>query len=88
MTSSTIPNSPPASKPRRRVSNRTVTINHALLLPILIYYVDKKGLPVLGKPRPGPQTERFLENEANLDIAVVIPAIKELHYPIRLARSK
>ena len=58
-------------------------IHHGLLLPILIYCLDKKGLPVLGKPRPGQETERFLENEAYLDIALVVPAIKELHDPIR-----
>lgn len=62
-------------------------IHHGLLLPILIYCVDKKGLPVLGKPRPGPETDRFLENEAYLDIALVVPAVKELHDPIRLART-
>ena len=63
-------------------------IHHALLLPILIYCVDKKGLPVLGKPRPGPDTDRFHEHEAYLDIALVVPTIKELHDPIRLARSR
>jgi len=62
-------------------------IHHGLLLPILIYCVDKKGLPVLGKPRPGPETERFLENEAYLDIPLVVPAIKELHDPMRLAQT-
>jgi len=54
-----------------------------LLLPILIYCVDKKGLPVLGKPRPGPETAHFIENEAYLDISAVVPAIKEIHDPIR-----
>ncbi|CDX30492.1 hypothetical protein MPLDJ20_130051 [Mesorhizobium plurifarium] len=29
--------------------------NHGLLLPILIYCVDKKGRPVLGKPSQGPR---------------------------------
>ncbi|ESX09205.1 hypothetical protein [Mesorhizobium sp. LSJC264A00] len=38
--------------------------NHGLLLPILIYCVDKKGRPVLGKPRPGPETAHFIEHEA------------------------
>lgn len=58
-------------------------IHHGLLLPILIYCVDKKGLPVLGKPRPGPETAHFIENGAYLDISVVVPAIKEIHDPIR-----
>ncbi|WP_287261434.1 YecA family protein [Mesorhizobium sp.] len=43
--------------------------NHGLLLPILIYCVDKKGMPVLGKPRPGPETAHFIEHEAYKDMA-------------------
>ncbi|RWB58768.1 MAG: hypothetical protein EOQ48_21975 [Mesorhizobium sp.] len=54
--------------------------NHGLLLPILIYCVDKKGRPVLGKPRPGPETAHFIEHEAYKDIALVVPALRELHY--------
>ncbi|WP_292597224.1 hypothetical protein [Mesorhizobium sp.] len=54
--------------------------NHGLLLAILIYCVDKKGRPVLGKPRPGPDTAHFIEHEAYKDIAPVIPALRELHY--------
>ncbi|ESX98398.1 hypothetical protein X753_31195 [Mesorhizobium sp. LNJC399B00] len=54
--------------------------NHGLLLPILIYCVDKKGRPVLGKPRPGPETARFIEHQAYKDIALVIPALREPHY--------
>ncbi|MER8428191.1 UPF0149 family protein [Mesorhizobium sp. M1403] len=57
--------------------------NHGLLLPILIYCVDKKGRPVLGKPRPGPDTAHFIEHEAYKDIALVIPALRELHYVTR-----
>ncbi|RWA98521.1 MAG: YecA family protein [Mesorhizobium sp.] len=57
--------------------------NHGLLLPILIYCVDKKGRPVLGKPRPGPETAHFIEHEAYKDIALVIPALRELHYVTR-----
>ncbi|WP_292192242.1 hypothetical protein [Mesorhizobium sp.] len=55
------------------------------LLPILIYCVDKKGRPVLGKPRPGPETAHFIEHEAYKDIALVIliPALRELHYVTR-----
>jgi hypothetical protein len=55
--------------------------NHGLLLPILIYCVDKKkGRPVLGKPRPGRETAHFIEHEAYKDTAFVIPALRELHY--------
>jgi yecA family protein len=61
-------------------------IHHGLLLPILAYCVDKKGAPVLGRPRPGPDTAQFFENEAYLDIPLVVPAIKELHNPLRSAR--
>ncbi|MER9362725.1 hypothetical protein [Mesorhizobium sp. M0500] len=57
--------------------------NHGLLLPILIYCVDKKGRPVLGKPRPGPETARFIEQEAYKDIALVIPSLRELHHVTR-----
>lgn len=60
-------------------------LHHGLLLPILAYCVDKKGAPVLGKPRPGPETAQFFENEAFLDIPLVVPAIKELHDPLRSA---
>ncbi|TIV49702.1 MAG: YecA family protein, partial [Mesorhizobium sp.] len=48
-----------------------------------IYCVDKKGRPVLGKPRPGPETAHFIEHEAYKDIALVIPALRELHYVTR-----
>lgn len=60
-------------------------IHHGLLLPILAYCVDRKGVPVLGKPRSGPETAQFFENEAYLYIPLVVPAIKELHDPLRSA---
>lgn len=63
-------------KPLLNVSN----INHGLLLPILIYCVDKKGQPVLGKPRTGPETAQFIEHEAYQDITLVVPALRELHH--------
>jgi len=59
--------------------------HHGLLLPILIYCEDKKGQPVLGKPRPGPETARFIDHEAYQDIALVVPALKELHQSTRNA---
>jgi yecA family protein len=52
---------------------------HGLLLPILIYCVDDNGHPVLGPPRPGPETASFIEHEAHLDIAPVLCAIRD-HY--------
>ncbi|EHH14022.1 hypothetical protein MEA186_00761, partial [Mesorhizobium amorphae CCNWGS0123] len=62
--------------------------NHGLLLPILIYCVDKKGRPVLGKPKPRAETARFIEHEAYKDIALVIPVLRELHYFTRYDAPK
>ena len=61
-------------KPLLKMSN----INHGLLLPIMIYCVDKKGRRVL-ETRSGPDTAHFIEHEAYKDIALVIPALNELH---------
>ncbi|WP_292530360.1 hypothetical protein [Mesorhizobium sp.] len=33
--------------------------------------------------RPGPETAHFIEHEAHKDIALVIPALRELHYVTR-----
>jgi uncharacterized protein len=66
-------------KPLLNVNNA----NHGLLLPILIYCLDRKGQPALGKPRSGPETARFLEHEAWRDIALVVPALKQLFDPDR-----
>jgi yecA family protein len=52
---------------------------HGLLLPILIYCKDKRDKPVLGPPRPGPQTEAFLEHEAHRDIPTVVAALRQHH---------
>lgn len=60
-------------------------IHHGLLLPILAYCVDKRGVSFLGKPRPNPKTAQFSENEAYLDILFVVPAIKEMYVPLRAA---
>jgi len=54
---------------------------HGLLLPIFIYCKDKKGRPVLGPPRPGPETAAFIEHEAHQDIAPVVAAIRQPHQP-------
>jgi uncharacterized protein len=53
---------------------------HGLLLPIFIYCKDKKDRPLLGPPRPGPETANFIEHEAYKDIAWTIPAIREHHH--------
>ncbi|BCG83341.1 hypothetical protein [Mesorhizobium sp. 113-3-3] len=39
----------------------------------------QKGKPLLGKPRPGPETTHFIELEAYTDFALVVPALRELH---------
>ena len=44
----------------------------------MIYCVDKKGRRVL-ETRSGPDTNQFIEHEAYKDIALVIPALNELH---------
>lgn len=49
--------------------------DHGLLLPILLYCTDPLGRPMLGPPREGPETERFLRT-AYHDIPLVIPAIR------------
>jgi uncharacterized protein len=53
---------------------------HRLLLPIFIYCKDKKGRPVLGPLRPGPETATFIEDEAHKDIASMVAAIREHHH--------
>lgn len=55
-------------------------IHHGLLLPILCYCVDDAGLPVLGPRRPGTATAHFFEHEAHKDIALVVPAIYNVHH--------
>lgn len=52
-----------------------------LFLPIFIYCKNDKGLPVLGPPRPGPETAAFIEHEAHTDIASVVVALREHHQP-------
>lgn len=55
-------------------------VEHGLLLPILAYCVDDKGKPVLGSRRPGKATEEFFAHEGYKDIALVVPAICEMHH--------
>jgi yecA family protein len=51
-----------------------------LFLPIFIYCKNEKGLPVLGPPRPGPETAAFIEHEAHRDIPSVVAALREHHH--------
>ena len=60
-------------------------IRHGLLLPILAYCVDEQGAYVLGPRNPGPTTEHFFEHEGHKDIALVVPAIRDLYREQRSA---
>lgn len=51
-----------------------------LFLPIFIYCKNEKGRPVLGPPRPGPETATFIEQEAHKDIAQAVASIREHHH--------
>ena len=62
-------------------------IDHGLLLPILLYCMDPLGRPMLGPPREGPETEKFLRT-AYQDIPLVIPAIRDFWMPQRLNQTK
>ena len=62
-------------------------IDHALLLPILLYCTDPLGNPLLGPPREGPETEEFGRN-AYHNIPLVIPAIREFWMPQRLKEGR
>jgi uncharacterized protein len=61
-------------------------VDHGLLLPILLYCTDPFGLPMLGPPREGPQTEQFLRT-AYQDIPLVIPAIRDFWMPQRVRQA-
>lgn len=56
--------------------------NHGLLLPILIYCVEKRGGP--SSASPGRARDRALHRARGYkDIALVITALRELHYVTR-----
>lgn len=59
-------------------------IHHGLLLPIFAYCVDEKISPYSAS-RVQVLTAHFFENEAYLDITLVVLAIKELYDPMRRA---
>ncbi len=62
-------------------------MDHGLMLPILLYCTNPLGRPMLGPPRQGPETEKFLRT-AYHDIAVVIPAIRDYWMPQRAIAAK
>jgi uncharacterized protein len=62
-------------------------VDHALLLPILLYCTDPLGNPLLGPPREGPETEEFVRN-AYHNIPLVIPAIRDFWMPRRLKNGR
>jgi uncharacterized protein len=63
------------------------SMDHGLMLPILLYCVDAVGRPMLGPPREGPETEEFLRT-AYHDIPLVIPAIREYWMPLKSKATK
>ncbi|MCW3477932.1 UPF0149 family protein [Limobrevibacterium gyesilva] len=62
-------------------------IDHGLMLPILLYCADPLGRPLLGPPREGPETEKFLHTEYH-DIPLVVPAIRDYWMPQRLKQDQ
>jgi uncharacterized protein len=62
-------------------------IHHGLLLPILLHCVDDMGRPVLGPPRPGPETAAFLR-DAHQDIPMCVEAIRQYWMPIRFGTRR
>jgi uncharacterized protein len=61
-------------------------IEHGLLLPILLHCTNEFGLPMLGPPRQGPETDEFLRT-AYHDIPLVIPEIRAFYMAERYAQS-
>jgi uncharacterized protein len=61
-------------------------IHHGLMLPILLYCSDPFGRPLLGPPREGAETEKFLRT-AYQDIPLVIPEIRDYWMPKRLKET-
>lgn len=64
----------------------TRTINHGLLLPILLHCLDDQGHPPLGPARKGPETKKFLR-DAHSDIPAVVEAMRQYWMPTRYART-
>jgi len=62
-------------------------IEHGLMLPILLHCTDASGNPMLGPPREGPETEKFLR-EAYHDIPPMVAAIREFWMPQRVVEAE
>ncbi|MBB4399190.1 YecA family protein [Bradyrhizobium sp. ERR14] len=62
-------------------------VNHGLLLPILLHCRDDQGRPLLGSPRSGRETKKFLRN-AHADIPAAVEALRQYWMPIRYARAR
>jgi yecA family protein len=58
------------------------TIEHALLLPILLHCVNEDGSPVLGRSLPAPSST-LLIHDAWADIPAVVEAIRQFWMPSR-----
>ena len=52
-----------------------------LFLSMFLYCKNDKDLPVLGPPRPGPETAASNEQEADNNIASVVVALREHLHP-------
>ena len=74
---------PAGEAPLLDISN----INHGLLLPILLHFVDDQGRPMLGPSKTGSETEEFLRN-AHADIPDVVEAMRQYWMPTRYARAR
>jgi uncharacterized protein len=61
------------------------SINHGLLLPILLQCIDDQGHPLLEPARKGRETEEF--RNARTDIPTVVEAIRQYWMPIRYATA-
>jgi uncharacterized protein len=61
-------------------------VNHGLLLPILLHCRDDQGRTLLGPPRSGRETKKFLRN-AHADIPAAVEALRQYWMPIRYARA-
>jgi uncharacterized protein len=71
------------SQPSRYPAKGYALIEHGLLLPILLYYIDPLGRPMLGPPRQGAKTEAFLRSTHH-DIPLVVHEIREFWMPQRV----
>lgn len=60
---------------------------HGLMLPILLYCKDEDGLPWLGPPRPGPETQAFIRNAWN-DIPMSVVGIRNHYHVIPTGQSR